>query len=60
MYSLGMTARAIVKGEIDETPEYRINNAKLMLHDIIVAMISIFLGLALFSKDEDVEGSKTA
>lgn len=60
MYSLGMTARALFKGEIDETPEYRINNAKLMLHDLIVAMISIFLGLALFSKDEDVEGSKTA
>lgn len=55
-----MTARALLKGEIDETPEYRINNAKLMLHDLIVAMISIFLGLALFSKDEDVEGSKTA
>ena len=59
MYSLGMTARALFRGELDETPEYRINNAKLMVHDLIVAMIAILLGLALFAKDSDVEGDKS-
>ena len=57
LFSLGMTTRALFTGELNETPEYRIQNAKLMLHDLLVAMIAIMLGIFLFTKDKDVEGA---
>ena len=51
MTSLGLTVRQVFSGKsFDELDPQRLNNAKLMLHDIIVAMMSILLGLLLFGK----------
>ena len=51
MTSLGLTVRHVFSGKsFDELDPQRLNNAKLMLHDIIVAMMSILLGLLLFGK----------
>lgn len=59
MYSLGLVTRSLVKGEsLDGLDPQRLNNAKLMLHDLLVAMIAILLGIALFSKDTGVDGIK--
>lgn len=59
MYSLGLVTRSLIKGEsLDGLDPQRLNNAKLMLHDLLVAMIAILLGIALFSKDTGVDGIK--
>ena len=58
MTSLGLTARHLFTGNsIDEIDPQRLNNAKVMLHDIIVAMLSILFGLILFGKVKGIDVS---
>ena len=58
MTSLGLTARHLFTGNsIDELDPQRLNNAKVMLHDIIVAMLSMLFGLMLFGKVKGINVS---
>lgn len=54
MYSLGLTVRALLHPDesIKDLNETTLRNAKLMIHDLLVAMMAILLGIILFDKKE--------
>jgi hypothetical protein len=60
MYSLGLTLRAMAnpKESLSDLDARTINQAKLMTHDLLLALIWILLGILLFSDSNDV-GKKT-
>lgn len=55
MYSLTLTARALFKGELDTVDPQRLKQAKIGLHDILVALLAAFLGSMLM---QDAKKSK--
>ena len=56
MYSLGLTIRAVFTGDLDKVDPQRLKNAKVGLHDLLVALFSIFLSGILMN---DKKKSKT-
>lgn len=56
MYSLNQVARDLFTGHLDETDPQRIQQAKLMVHDLILMFSSLALGSILF---QDLKKSKT-
>lgn len=53
MYSLGLTIRALATGNLKNTDPQRLANAKIALHDLLIAMIMMWLGHILMSNGED-------
>jgi hypothetical protein len=41
MYSLGLTIRALATGDLKNTDPQRLANAKVALHDLLIAMMMI-------------------
>lgn len=59
MYSFGITIRELATGKsLKEIEPHRLNNAKLMLHDLIIMLINILLGILIF-KNKDLITGKT-
>jgi hypothetical protein len=56
MYSLGYVARDLFSGHLDETDPQRMQQAKLMVHDLLLMFSSIALGSLLY---QDLKKSKT-
>ena len=57
MYSLGMVMRELATVQsLDNVDPQRLNQAKLMLHDLLMAMIAILLGIILYSESDNVSG----
>ena len=60
MTSLVLTARHLFENQsLEGLDPQREANAKLMLHDLLVMMIAMLLGILLFSKDRDTPGDKS-
>lgn len=61
MYSLGLTVRALLHPDesIHDLSDTTINNAKLMIHDLLVAMMAILLGILLFNEKTNAAGTTT-
>lgn len=60
MYSLGMTIRELITVQsLEGVDPQRLKNSKVMLHDLLMAMIAILLGIILYSKHEDFGGGKS-
>lgn len=62
MYSLGLTVRALLHPEesISDLSDTTIRNSKLMIHDLLVAMMAMLLGILLFSeKTGEFDSKKT-
>lgn len=54
MYSLALTIRSLRKGEsLTDLDPQRLKQAKLMLHDLLMAMLSILFGMFLYNKSLD-------
>lgn len=56
MYSLGYVTRDLFSGKIDQTDPQRMQQAKLMLHDLLLMFTSIILGSIMY---QDLKKSKT-
>ena len=61
MYSLGLAIRAMLhpNESVSDLNPQTIRNAKLMTHDLIAMMISILLGMILFSEHTKLGGEGT-
>lgn len=56
MYSLSFAIQALFQGKLDELEVQTVKNAKVALHDLLVYLLSIFLGIIMTS---DVRKKKT-
>lgn len=56
MYSLALSTRALFQGKLDELEIQTIRNARVALHDLLIYLLSIFLGIVMTS---DVRKKKT-
>ena len=58
MYSLGLTMRDLVTGNINDTPVERVRRAKLAIHDILLGMLLIALVRIMFEQFKEEGGNK--
>lgn len=59
MYSLSSTARAVIKGDLDNVHPEHLANAKIAIHDLLVAMLAILLGYFLMKDYNKSDKDKT-
>ena len=59
MYSLGLTIRSIFTGDFDKLDPQRLKNAKVGLHDLMVALIALFLANLLMSDKKKSKSDST-
>lgn len=59
MYSLGLTIRSVFTGDFDKLLSQRLKNAKVGLHDLMVALIALFLANLLMSDKKKSKSDST-
>ena len=59
MYSLGLTIRSVFTGDFDKLDPQRLKNAKVGLHDLMVALIALLLASLLMSDKKKPKSDPT-